>query len=235
VTAPIPQPSVHPNVQPYYVRQTQDWTVQQERQRHTQALYQIGEPALFVLMWKVEDFEAGYTSRCPRCRANDGSVDSRIEAVYRQTLTATCPWCFGTTFTGGVRAKIIRPAIFTDVDEDERKSARGVVHPESCQVETTEDFRSRTGDYVFRQDGSRWQLGAPTRIQLRTGYQHPSQGANSIGYGRITASREDEASVAFQIPPNRQELQGWLAAPAQWPGSSNDLVSGPLIPGTEVQ
>jgi hypothetical protein len=203
--------------QPYYVRQTQDWAVQQERQRHIQAIYQVGEPALFVLMWKVEDFEAGLVTPCPRCRSEEGDVDARVAAIYQQPQTARCPFCFGTTYDGGVRAKIMRPAIFTDADEDERKSGRGVTHGESTMVETTDDFRSRTGDYVFRRDGSRWQLGHPQRDQLRTGYTHPSQSTHSLGYARIPANREDKASVAFEIPPSAAELSGILTEPLHYP------------------
>ena len=230
MTAPVP------NAQPFYVRQTQDWAVTQERQRHTQALHWVGEPALFVLMWKVEDYEHGLVTKCPRCSATDSSVDARIAAVYQQPQTARCPFCFGTTFHGGVRAKIIRPAIFTDVDEDERKGGRGVTHSEQLTVESTEDFRSRTGDFVFRRDGSRWQLGLPTRVQVRTGFGHPTQEAASIGYARMPAAREDESSVAFEIPPNANELREWLAAPSRWPaGTDHDVLNGPLIPSTEIQ
>lgn len=235
MTQPKPPAPVQPNNQPYYVRQTQDWAIQQERQRHIQAMLWTGEPALFVLMWKVEDFDAGYVARCPRCRQDPTSIEGRVQAVYKQPLTATCPFCFGTTFEGGIRAKIVRPTIFTDADEDERKSARGVTHPESLSVESTDDFRTRTGDYVFRQDGSRWQLSTPSRVQLRTGFQSPTQAYSSIGYARIAANREAETSVAYQIPPNPQELRTWLTEPLHWPNpNSNDLVNGPLIPGDEV-
>lgn len=207
--------------QPYYIRQTQDWAIAQERQRHQQAIYQVGEPALFLMMWKVEDFEAGLVSPCPRCRSTDDSVDARISAVYQQPQTARCPFCFGTTFEGGVRAKILRPAIFTDADEDERKAARGVTHGENAMVESTNDFRTRTGDYVFRRDGSRWQLGHPQRVMLRTGYEHPSQASDSLGYARIPAAREDASSVAFEIPPSREELGAILVEPLHYPVPTN--------------
>lgn len=229
--------SVEPNVQPFYVRQRQGWAIANERQRHVQALFTIGEPAMFTLMWKVEDFEAGLVTRCTRCRQDPDSIEGRIEAVYQQPLTATCPVCYGTTFEGGIRAQIIRPAIFTDTDEDERRSGRGVVRPENATVESTEDFRVRTGDFVFRHDGSRWQLGAPTRVQVRTGYEQPTQQATSIGYARIPANREDESSVAYVLPPTASQLTSILTQAGPFPNdmSQYETINGPLVPSTEVQ
>lgn len=226
-----------PNVQPFYVRQRQDWAVGHVRQQHVQALFIAGEPAMFTLMWKVEDFEAGLVTRCTRCRQDPTSIEGRIQAVYQQPLTATCPVCYGTTFNGGIRAQIVRPAIFTDTDEDERKSGRGVVHQENASVETTEDFRARTGDYVFRRDGSRWQLSGATRMQVRTGYEHPTQAATSIGYARISASREDESSVAFIIPPTASALTTILNVTGPFPDVTTfpDVTHGPLIPASEVE
>jgi hypothetical protein len=233
MTAPIPPPRVSPNNQPLYVRQTQSWALDQERMRHVEAVYWVGEMALFVLMWKVEDFEAGYVGRCPRCRQDPHTVDGRIEQVYKQPVQALCPWCFGTTFDGGVRAKAVRPAIFTDTNEYERKSARGVTYPENTVVETTNDFRARMGDFVFRQDGSRWQLSAANGIMLRTGFMHPSQGDAGTGYTQIPATREDASSVAYQIPPNASELDSWLAAPLYWPTPKNDMEAGPPLPADD--
>jgi hypothetical protein len=231
MTAPKPPSRALPNNQPYYVRQTQSWAIDQERMRHIEALLWVGEPALFVLLWRVEDYQGGYCVPCPRCRTQDGSIEARVDAVYQQPQTATCPYCFGTTYYGGIRAKLVRPAIFTDADEDERRSARGATHAQSLVVESTDDFRSRTGDFVFRRDGTRWQLATPARVQLRTGYRHPTQPGDSIGYARIPAALEDKASVAYQIPPNDSELAAWLAEPLYWPTpNGNEMVSGPLIP-----
>jgi hypothetical protein len=234
MTQPKPFLPVQPNNQPYYVREVQNWAIQQERQRHIEAILWVGEPTLFLLLWKVEDYEAGYVARCPRCRLSDDSLNDRIEKVYQQPVQATCPYCFGTTFDGGVRAKVVRPAIFTDSNEIERKSARGVIYPESCVVESTDDFRARQGDYACRQDGSRWQLSQPNGIQLRTGYAHPAQANAALGYAQIPATRQDPSSVAFQIPPNDAELGGWLTSPQYWPTPANDMVAGPAIPGGEV-
>lgn len=228
---------VEPNVQPFYVRNRQNWAVAQERQRHVQALFMVGEPVIFTLMWKVEDFEAGLVDRCTRCRVDPTSIQGRIQAVYKQPLTATCPVCYGTTFGHGIRAQIIRPAIFTDSDEDERKGGRGVVHQENVSLESTEDFRARTGDYAFRQEGSRWQLSSPTRLQVRTGYEHPTQQTTSIGYARITATREDKSSVAYVIPPDIDTVKTVLTPSGTFPDdtSSFDTLNGPLIPPTEFE
>lgn len=225
-----------PNNQPFYVRKTQDWATSQERMRHTQALFTVGEPVVFVLMWKVEDFLAGLCVKCTRCSPVGGTLASREFAVYEQPITATCPVCYGTTFLGGIRARIVRPAIVTDADEDERKGSRGVTRPESVTVESTNDFRSRQGDWMFRSDGSRWQLGHPSRIMLRTGYQAPTQQQMSIGYARISATREDASSVAYVIPPNPTLVQTLLQTPpGAWPSIVDDVVNGPLIPPTEPQ
>lgn len=225
------------SVQPYYLRRTQNWAIDNVRQQHEQALYSYGEPVLFTLLWKVEDHEAGLVDYCSRCHgATTGSVEQMIESAYQQPLNARCPVCFGTLFEGGIRAQIVQPAIVTDADEDERPSPRGVVRPESITVETTDIFRSRSGDLMFRRDGSRWQLGAPRRTQLRTGYAHPTQTATSVGYGSIPASREDEASVAYDIPPTASQLATILDVTSPFPQvPPYQVLNGPLIPPTEVE
>jgi hypothetical protein len=225
-----PSPIEH-SVQPYYVRHREDWAINNERDAHKQAMWISGEPVLFTLLWKVEDFEAGLVEYCVRCRPDATSIEGRIAAVYKQPKDANCPVCYGTMFGQGIRAQIIRPAIVTDADEDQVKSARGVVHPENVTIESTQDFRSRTGDLVFRRDGTRWQLGRPSRIMLRTGYEHPDQEATSLGYARIPAAREDEASVAFRIPPSAEQLVDYLSVTDFFPEAPlYEQINGPLIP-----
>ena len=216
--------------QPFYVRERKDWAIQQEIYRHDQALYSIGEMAIFVMLWNVEDFNAGLTSRCSRCFGRD-DLDGRSANIYSQANKNKCPICYGTSFEGGIRARIVRPALFTDTDDDEEQSRKGAVHPQRVNVETTNDFRYRAGDFVFRIDGSRWQLRTPTRVTLRTGFEHPGQATNSIGYSMGQASLEDATSVAFLIPPNSDALVSTLRSPVRYPASNvNDLINGPLIP-----
>ena len=231
-------PPIEHSVQPYYVRKRQDWAIANARQQHDQALLWYGEPALFTLMWKVEDYQAGLVTKCPRCSQDPTSIEGRVQAAYKQPLTARCPVCYGTTFSGGVRAQIIRPAIFTDVDEDETKSPRGVVHAENVTIETTDDFRSRSGDFVFRRDGSRWQLGRPRRVQLRTGYEHPTQLSTSLGYASIPGSREAQTSAAYDLPPETNSLAVLLDnSDSSFPDDNSpyEVINGPLIPDQEFE
>lgn len=215
---------------PFYVRERKDWAVDQERYRHDQGLWQVGELAMFVLMWKVEDQQNGYVRRCPRCYDNADDLTARASKIYNQPTQNQCPMCYGTTFEGGIRAKLIRPAIFTDSDDQERLDEHGTNYPQSLSVETTSDFRYRNNDYVFRADGSRWQLAAPQRVTLRTGFGHPTQAADSMGYATAMATLEDKTSVAWKIPPNIDDLRSILAAPSRYPVAQTDIVNGPLIP-----
>jgi hypothetical protein len=212
---------------PFYLRPHQNWAIEQERYRHNQALYSVGEMVMFVLMWHVEDHLKGYVRRCPRCFNGD---DARAAKVYEQSTVNKCPMCYGTTFEGGVRAKIIRPAIITDSDDNEIQGERGVTFPVKVTVESVSDFRFRNGDYLFRQDGSRYQLGNPQRTQLRTGFEHPSQAADSIGYAMGTATLENSTTVAWMISPTQDELQDLLRTSGRYPVQATDVTNGPLIP-----
>lgn len=240
MTVPIPEPSDPINeatAQPYYVREEQDWAVEQERQRHSQALYSYGEYAMFCLMWHVRDFEAGLVQRCSRCRG-DGSNAVRvgIADAYNQPTQARCPNCYGTTFEGGFKAQIIRPCIFSDADEDEQKLARGVMNPQDLSVESTTDFRVRSGDYVFRATGDRFYLRVPNRLTLRTGFAVPHQSSMAIGYNHARANQEDRTSVAYDIltpgidPP--QTLVGLLNTANRIPidFDNYEIIRGRLIP-----
>lgn len=237
---PIPQQPVYPpevgDAQPYYVRDTQGWSVEQERQRHNQALWQVGEYGMFALMWHYQDFEAGLVTRCSRCQGTSGSKEAIIDAAYRQPTQNRCPVCFGTTFEGGFKALIVRPAIFSDTDEGESLQARGVVNPQDIDVESTTDFRVRSGDYVFRGDGDRFQLRAPTRVQLRTGFGPVSQSNAAIGYTHARASYEDpRASVAYSIGPSAEDLRSILGRGRHYPMDFSDveIIRAPLIPAGE--
>lgn len=216
-------------VMPYYVREKQDWAIEQERRRHNQALWYVGENTMFVLMWHLDDFKDHLVNRCPTCYESQGMITE----VYAQSDEYKCQDCFGTTFEGGFKAIIVRPAIFSDTDEGETKHSRGVVHPNDLSIDSTPDFRVRTGDYCFRQNGDRFFLRVPERITLRTGFGDPSQTGTAIAYNHANAAVEDASNVSYIIPPSEAEVSGILSRSSRIPRSwsSYEIIRAPLIPG----
>lgn len=219
-------------VMPYYIREPQNWAIEQERRRHNEALWYVGENTMFVLMWHLEDFLDNLVGRCPTCYESQG----RIASVYGQSDEYKCPDCFGTTFEGGFKALIVRPAIFSDSDESESKVARGVVHPQDLTIESTPDFRIRTGDYCFRVNGDRYYMRVPERITLRTGFGHATQTDTAIGYNHANAAVEDPDSVAYMIPPSNDEVSQILnrssRIPRDW--GTFEVIRAPLIPSSDL-
>lgn len=227
---PIPYDPSGPQTraQPYYVRERQTWAVDQEHLRHNQALYMVGEWAMFCLLWHMRDHTAGLVQRCPTCFLSRG----KTAEAYGQSDRTNCPNCFGTTFEGGYKALIVRPTIFSDSDESEQRNARGVVNPQDLNLESTTDFRVRTGDYVFRSTGDRYFLRVPQRITVRTGFGTPHQSQAAIGYNHARASLEDRTSVAYLIPPSAQDLENILSMSDYYPidFTPYEQIRGDLIP-----
>ena len=235
IPAPIPE-GHHHRAHKFYVRDRQPWAVEQERIRHTQALFSIGEYAMFALMWHLQDLHNGLVDRCPRCWSDEGNREREIAKVYQQPLQNKCPVCFGTTFDGGYKALIVRPTIFVDTDQDEALVPRGIVNPDEVDVETTVDFRIRTGDYVFRATGERWRLRVPARTTLRTGFGTPFLSNSGISYNNARAGLEEPAaSVAYRIGPNKAALRSILSMRSRYPinFSSYEEIRSPLIPEGE--
>jgi hypothetical protein len=206
---PIPTPAIPSPVAParpvtgtpYYTREHQGWAVEQERYRHNGPLYTLGEWVIFVLLWKEIDHRRGLVERCARCFRSGHDISDRVSAVYKQPTQQKCPDCLGTTFEGGFRARIVRPAILSEVDESERLQKRGETHPANHTVNTTVDFRARNGDFLIRADNSRWQLDVPRRTTLRSGLEHPAQGETGLNYSGMTAKYEEEGQIVYQVPP----------------------------------
>lgn len=217
----------------YYLRERQNWATEQERMRHNEALYHIGEWIMLILIWDQLDFRAGLVGRCSRCTGSTGSKTARISAVYEQPRQNECPVCFGTTFEGGYRARIIRPGMITDVEETEKQGKRGSEHPAQVSVQTTSDFRSRPGDFMIRADGSRWRLSEAQRLQVRTGHLHPSAIDEGTSY-MLRASAEETGSVAWTLPPDTITARAVLSRPMQLPGqfdwAAYEQIRGPLTP-----
>ncbi|MFE0490217.1 hypothetical protein [Streptomyces griseoaurantiacus] len=209
-----------------YVRAQQNWAIDQERQRHDEALWSLGESVMFCLMWTARDHDAGLVALCPLC------ADDRISKAYGQPSRNKCPDCFGTRFEGGYRALIVRPAIFTDADDSQSFTARGVVAPQEVHLETTSDFRVHSGDYAMRATGERLQLRAPQRTTLRTGFGTPYQREVATAYNLARAAVEDPESVAYIIPPDTDDLVEILSRSGATPPTFSDVevIRAPLIP-----
>lgn len=180
---------------PHWVQDPQDYAVATLVQDQDDALWTFGEYVMLVLLWNIRDFERGQVARCPTCYSNFG----KIADAYGQAAKEKCPDCFGTTFQGGFRAKIVRPAIFTAVDVDDNpEGSRGHIASASTSVQTTNDFTLRNRDFVFRGDGSRWSFIRPASTVAYTGFEVKGP---IVGWNAGQVVREDESSVAYTVPP----------------------------------
>jgi hypothetical protein len=169
------------------------------------------------------------------------AVEAQISAAYGQGNQYRCPLCYGTQLIAaapvqlpGVRALLVRPAILTDTDQNQQRTAKGVVKTGTVNIQATPDFRVNTLDYCFRSDGRRYQLKVPARTTLRTGFASPWQQAAAIDYNLSSATLEDQkASVAYIIPPLQAQLAQVLGTYTRIPADYAwiEQVNGPLIPG----
>jgi len=214
---------------PQWLQDPQQYAVEQERFRHDQALNTYGEYAMFVLMWDMDDLNAGRVDRCPTCYVAYG----KIAETYKQSPKRECPDCYGTTFEGGYKAKIVRTSLWDANEEDEQDARRGVTVVQTASIQSTSDFRLRTGDFIFRADGSRWQMRQVAATALRTGHWSPER-RTEVGYNYGLVQREDESTVAYSIPPATEELMtildvSHLRTPPDF--SAVEDIRGPLIPG----
>jgi hypothetical protein len=212
----------------HWSRDRQNWAAQQERDRHDEVLWQYGELAIFTLMWHLEDFAAGLVERCSRCYLTENPVAE----AYGQASQYKCPVCFGTTFEGGYKAIIVRPTLFSDTDKDQKAHSRGTVNSDEVDIESTVDFRIRTGDYAFRATGDRFYLRVPARVTLRSGFGVPWQTTAAITYTHARAVIEDPSDVSYIIPPDTARARDILAAVSRYPVSQANYedIRAPLIP-----
>lgn len=202
-------PSTHLNRRkPWWMAQDQPWAEEHVTASHVDALYRYGEWVMFVLLWTAKDLEAGLVTRCPVCRLGDplsvgyGSAGS----------TPDCPACFGTTFEGGYRARIVRPAIISDRNTETREDRRaGQVETESLSLQTTADFFCHAGDFMFRVDGTRYQLGQMDTQVIRSGFEHPDQEQSVGGVVNAAALESNGSTLAHRLPPEPEEVASILA------------------------
>jgi hypothetical protein len=242
VVAALPAPQPPPL--PAWQRDVEGWAVARQRLDHVQAMWQYGELACFALAWHVEDLRAGLTQRCYRCWQGDSdsaqmTAEQLIAQAYGQGNQYRCPVCYNTTFAlpegtsplPGLRALIVRPALWSEFDRAQTWQARGVYDSASVNVESTPDFRVRAGDWALRADGTRFALRAPRRVTLRTGFATPWQASAAIDYNMMNASLEDRQSSAYliEVPDGLASLLGtYTRVPADYAWA--ETVNAPLIP-----
>jgi len=224
---PYGYPIAYPQKGQHWQPDPQAYAIDQERYRHDGALDRYGEYSLFVLLWRVADFKAGLVVRCPTCYTAYG----KAAEVYQQAPKRECADCFGTTFQGGVKAKVVRTSIWDVNEEEDREAARGEVTVQTATVQSTSDFRLRKGDYVLRADGTRWQARSLGGNALRTGFWHPER-RTEVGFNYASVTREDASSVAYTIAPTDPVTIATLdVSGARYPVdfTSLEVINGPLV------
>jgi hypothetical protein len=182
----------------YHHVQHQQWAVDQAQQHHEEALYALGEYSLFLLLWNIEDFEAGLVERCHVCYLPFGE---RAE-TFGQPAYNKCINCLGTTFEGGYKAKIIRPCFWDKgPEENDKLDKLGVVQQQSAEIQSTADFRLRNGDYVIRGDDSRWSVGEVTSIEIRSGFAVSEYQRSLFSFTYDQVVLEDGNTIIYKFDP----------------------------------
>lgn len=182
---------------PLWMPDPQAYAIEQERYRHDEAMALYGEYAMFVLLWNINDFNANLVDRCSTCYITYG----KIADTYGQASKERCDTCYGTTFEGGYRAKIVRHSIWDVNEEYEREHSKGEITLAKASVQSVSDFRLRTGDFILRGDGTRWRADTLGTHHLRTGFDMPTSTDNPVGYNFTEVVREVDNSVAYMIEP----------------------------------
>lgn len=213
---------------PYWLAPDQPWARDHLAASHQEALYRFGEYAMFVLLWTAEDFDLGRVDHCQRCY----ETRHREAAVFGQAGQNRCPNCFGTSFEGGFRARIIRPSLWGDSAPDTTKTPRGQVKSDSMAVETTGDFTVHHGDFVVRAGDRRYRALEIAGSWVRSGFADPTLDTAFSGTIPQVRLEDRKASVAYDVPPAAAGLDPVLRRPVTQhlviDIATYDLVRGPL-------
>lgn len=219
---------------PWWMQQDQGWAEEHVTASHVDALYRYGEFCMFTLLWTSQDSERGEVGPCSFC------VTSNPLAVGYggQATDQDCSHCFGTGYEGGFRARIVRPAIVSDRDADTKEDQHlGEVTTETLNVQTTADFYVRTGDFMFRQDGTRYRLAQMETEVIRSGFDHPGHEETVGGVIRTATLESDVASRAHLLPPSAEEVRATLQTASMHrhivTGLARlDIIRAPLVPAS---
>lgn len=185
------------------------YDIEQEQQRHDDAVHWFGEMNAFLLWWNIQDFEANLVGRCSSCYTSYGDVAD----AYGQSAKNKCLSCFGTTFEGGLRAIYYRPAIWDTSDTDMDVKKRGFVDTTQGSIQIVQNLPVRKGDTVVRADGSRWDLAIPEAQEITTGFGSQRNVNDLQMRTRVRVVKEDPDSVVYlpAVVLSSLDLQGWIA------------------------
>jgi hypothetical protein len=211
--------------QPYVVRQSQNWAVLNERRVQNEVLYRFGEYSIFVMMWDLSDFEKGYVRRCSKCYVAYG----KVAEAYKQAANNNCTDCFGTTFEGGYRAKVVRPTIWVYTKDDEDPGRRGVVDQTGTTLQTTSDIRLHDNDFIFRADGTRWEIQQSNSLPIHTGFGRYAN-EQLLANLSIQANKLNTTDTGFLIGPDTPTVIAALNVVSFAPSNFSAIedIRGPL-------
>jgi hypothetical protein len=206
------------------------WAVEQMVGRHDGALWRFGEYSMFVLLWRIEDFHAGLVGRCQECQTPNGG----IAEVYKSPMKTRCSTCLGTTFQGGFKAKIVRPAMWDMSESTNRPSDHGELVRQTASLQSTNDFRMRTGDFVLRADSTRWHVESLSTNHLHTGFGYPGKAETVIGFNYGNCVLEDPTSnaSAIQVQDNLGHILNSFNPRVGLSFAQYEEIRGPLLPPT---
>jgi hypothetical protein len=234
---------------PYWLKTPEYSAIDVERQRHNEAVMWYGEYSIFAMLWNIEDFTAGRVVRCPNCFTTGTTKAGIIASAYGQANIYKCPFCYGSTFWDptpgitlpGLRARIVRPTLWTTNDDEWKTERQGQMILSDAKVQATSTFRLRSGDYIFKADGTRWRVQDRTTNAIITGFQPANDIRAMVAYLYPRVIREDESNVCYTIPPlgatnviNILDVSPVPNYPVTFETILPDVVNGPLIEPTDL-
>lgn len=199
------------------------YAVEQERIRHDDALHWYGEMTACVMFWAYPDFRKGDVGRCSVCYTPYGIVAD----AYKQPSKSNCPNCYGTTFEGGIRAIVYRPVLWQEDSTSKDIRPRGHTMISSGTAQVTSDINMRDGDYLVRQDRTRWIIAEPQVSEIANGFG--PTGLQMAPGSVFQVQLEDQSAIAYSIPVDQDALNlvGWK--PYMLYPHPSDIVNGSLV------
>lgn len=170
------------------------YAIRQAREAVRDSMRSHGEEAVLLHMYHVNEVQ-DLQPRCPAC----------YDDIYKQGERYDCTRCYGTTFDGGVARAHRAWAIFTDANDAEVFSKRGLWHPVASSVQTEHqpdlwqrDYIVRvaewTPDHRVKEIDSIYVLKQVVNESLRTGGMHSQTAYDTVG------QRCDVQAIAENMP-----------------------------------